>query len=163
MPTLAISTVPLNVVSSKTLLAFRGTGALNTGSSLTVVDWQTTVGVFFQDLDISKNIFHFPASPCNKRHAQCVPSDVGNGQSKFGGDMMRRSRDIRVRAEASAIGRKSRRRRRSQEDDHSRMNSACASQIRLRSDPPFLRNAPTDRQTDRQTPLLYIYRFFSMH
>ena len=31
---------------------------------------------------------------------------------------MRRSRDIRARAEASAIGRKSRRRGRSQEDDH---------------------------------------------
>ena len=32
---------------------------------------------------------------------------------------MRRSRDIRARAEASSIGRKSRRRGRSQEDDHS--------------------------------------------
>ena len=32
---------------------------------------------------------------------------------------MRRSEDIRSRAEASAIGGKSRRRRRSQEDDHS--------------------------------------------
>ena len=31
------------------------------------------------------------------------------------------------------------------------MNSARASQIRPRSDSPSLRNAPTDRQTDRQT------------
>ena len=42
-----------------------------------------------------------------------------------------------------------------------RMNSACASQIRPRSDSLILRNAPTDRhtdrQTDRQTPALYIY------
>ena len=54
----------------------------------------------------------------NKRHAQRVPSDVGNGQSKFGGDTTRRSEDIRARAEASAIGVKWRRRGRSQEDDH---------------------------------------------
>ncbi len=33
------------------------------GSSSTVVDWQTTVGVFFQDPDISKNMFSLPASP----------------------------------------------------------------------------------------------------
>ncbi len=31
------------------------------------------------------------------------------------------------------------------------MNSACASQIRPRSDSPSLRNARTDEQTDRQT------------
>ncbi|XP_062523329.1 uncharacterized protein LOC134198000 [Corticium candelabrum] len=42
----------------------------------------------------------------------------GNEQSKFGGDTMCRSGDIRARAEASAIGGKSRRRGRSQEDDH---------------------------------------------
>ena len=58
---------------------------------------------------------------------------------------MRRSEDIRARAEASAIGRKSRRRGRSQEDDHNLIfdpnEFVCASQIRLRSDSPFLRNA----------------------
>ena len=53
-----------------------------------------------------------------KRHDRRLPSDVRNGQSKFRGDTMRRSRDIRARAEASAISRKSRRRGRSQEDDH---------------------------------------------
>ena len=38
-----------------------------------------------------------------KRYDRRLPSDVRNGQSKFGGDTMRRSRDIRARAEASAI------------------------------------------------------------
>ena len=52
------------------------------------------------------------------RHDRRLPSDVMNGQSKFGEDTMRRSRDIRAREEASAIGRKSGRRERSQEDDH---------------------------------------------
>ena len=46
VPTLVISTVPLNVVTSKTLLAV-----------------QTTVGVFFHNPDISSNIFPFPTSP----------------------------------------------------------------------------------------------------
>ena len=40
-----------------------GNRCIKHGSSSTVIDWQMTVGVFFQDLDISKNIFHFPASP----------------------------------------------------------------------------------------------------
>ena len=79
---------------------------------------------------------------------------------------MRRSRDIRARAEASAIGRKWRRRGEVRKTTtvslSTPMDSACASQIRSRSDSPSLRNAPTDRQTDRQrdrqTPLLYIYR-----
>ena len=60
----------------------------------------------------------FPGVARNKRHARRVPSDVGNGQSEFGGDTIRRSGDIRARAEASAIGGKWRRRGRSQEDDH---------------------------------------------
>ena len=53
-----------------------------------------------------------------KRHDRCLSSDVRNGQSKFGGDTMRRFRDIRARAEASAIGRKSCRRGSSQEENH---------------------------------------------
>ena len=54
----------------------------------------------------------------SRRQNQRLPSDVRNGQSKFDGDTMRRSRDIRERLEASAINRKSRRRGRSQQDDH---------------------------------------------
>ncbi len=107
----------------------------------------------------------FPGVARNKRHAQRVPSDVGNGQSKFDGDTMRRSRDIRARAEAGAIGRNGvvvgEVRKTTTVSLLTRINSACASQIRPRSDSPFLRNARTDRhtdrQTDRQTPLLHIY------
>ena len=40
-----------------------GNRCIKHGSSSTVVDWQTTVGAFFRDPDISKNIFRFPASP----------------------------------------------------------------------------------------------------
>ena len=40
-----------------------GNTCIKHGSSSILVDWQTTVGVFFQDPDISKNIFSFPASP----------------------------------------------------------------------------------------------------
>ena len=40
-----------------------GNRCIKHGRSSTVVDWQTTVGVLFQDPDISKNIFRLPASP----------------------------------------------------------------------------------------------------
>ena len=73
----------------------------------------------FQDPDISKYIFRFPASPAINDMLRAHRADVGNGQSKFGGDTMRRSGDIRARAEASTIGGKWRRRGRSQKDDHS--------------------------------------------
>ena len=43
------------------------------------------------------------------------------------------------------------------------MNSACASQIRPRSDSPSLRNAPTDRQTDRHLSFIYIDLKFGRH
>ena len=43
-----------------------------------------------------------------------------------------------------------------------RMNSVCASQIRLRSDWPFLRNAPTDGHTDRHLSFIYIYIYVYM-
>ena len=70
---------------------------------------------------------------------------------------MRRSRDIRARAEASEIALSWEKSGRCMPTVSlsTGMNSACASQIRLRSDSPFLE---TLQQTDRQTPLLYIYR-----
>ena len=40
-----------------------GNRCIKHGSSSTVVDWQMTVGIFFQDPDISKNTFRFPALP----------------------------------------------------------------------------------------------------
>ncbi len=118
MPTLVISTVPLNVVSLKTLLAFRGIGA----STRQLFDGRRLAndcGRIFSRPGYQQKYLSFPGVARNKRHTRRVPSDVGNGRSKFGGDTMRRSGDIRARAEASAIGRKWRRRGRSQEDDHS--------------------------------------------
>ena len=98
-----------------------------------------------------------------KRHNQHLPSDIRNGQSNFGGDTMRRSRDIRARAKVSAISRKLRRRRRSQEDDHnptfnpnefgvSKPNSA---EIRLAI---FEKRSyrQTHRQTDKHLCFIYI-------
>ena len=74
---------------------------------------------------------------------------------------MRRSRDIRARAEASAIGEKSRRRERSQEDEHNLTFDANEFGVHepnsTRSDSPFLRNAPTDGHTDRQTDTSPLY------
>ena len=105
----------------------------------------------------------FPDVVGNRRHARRVPSDVGNGQSKFGGDTMRRSGDIRARAEASAIGGKRRRRGRSQEDDGGLTFDLNEFGVRERNSAEiglavFERRSyvRTHRQTDTQTPLLYI-------
>ncbi len=80
---------------------------------------------------------------------------------------MRCSGDIRVRAEATAIGRKWRRRWRSQEDDHSLtfdpnefgVRDPNSAEVRLAV---FEKRSygRTDRQTDRQTDTspLYIYK-----
>ena len=76
--------------------------------------------------------------------------------------MMRPSKDICAGAEASVIGGNcvvvGEVRKTTTISLSTGMNSACASQIWLRSDSSFLRNALTDRQTDRQTdtPVLYI-------
>ena len=81
---------------------------------------------------------------------------------------MRRSGDIRARAEASAIGGKWRRRGISQEDDHGltlkinefgvhEPNSAEIGLAAFEKRSYGRTHRQTDRQTDRQTPLLYIY------
>ena len=74
--------------------------------------------IFFQDPDISKNIFRFPASPAINDTLGAYRLTSGTGKCKFSGDTIQRSGDIRARAEASAIGGKWRRRGKSQEDDH---------------------------------------------
>ena len=66
------------------------------GSSSTVVDWQTTVRVFFSRPGYQEKYLLFPSVAHNKRHAQRVPSDVGNGQSKFGGDTIAFRRYLRA-------------------------------------------------------------------
>ena len=57
-----------------------GNRCIKHGSSSTVVDWQTTVGVFFQDPDISKNILRFPPSHAinDTLSAYRLPSGTGS-------------------------------------------------------------------------------------
>ena len=93
-----------------------GERCIKHGSSSTVVDWQTTVSVFFQDPDISKNIFRFPASPEMNDTLSAYRPTSGTGSLN--------SVEIRCAfPEKFARERKrvqSRRRGRCQEDDHSR-------------------------------------------
>ena len=79
---------------------------------------------------------------------------------------MRRSGDIRERSEASAIGGKWRRRGRSQQDDHGLTFDPNEFGVREPNSAKIgvavfekRSNRRTHRQTDRQTPLLYIYRY----
>ena len=125
------------------------------------------MGVFFQDPDISKNIFRLPASPAINNtlgayHPTSGTGSVNSAKIRFGVSEIfarerKRSRSAGNRVIVGEV-------RKTITVSLSRlMNSACASQIRPRSDSPSLRNARTDghtdRQTDRQTPLLYIYRY----
>ena len=162
VPTVVISTVPLNVVCSKTLLAFRGTGASNT-AALRRSQTGKRLCAYFSRPGYQQEYLPFPDVAGNRRHARRVPSDVGNGQSIFGRDTMRRSGDIRARAEASAIGGKRRRRGRSQEDDRGLTFELNEFGVRERNSAEiglavFERRSyvRAHRQTDTQTPLLYI-------
>ena len=70
--------------------------------------WANEVEAFFQDTDNAKVSCVFRRHPL-KRQALRVSCDVRNRQFKVGGDSISRYRDIRPRAEADFIGRKSRR------------------------------------------------------
>ena len=70
----------------KDVAGVSGNRCIKHGSSSTVVDWQTTVAYFFKT-GYHQKYLPFPGVARNKRHARRVPSDVGNGQSKFGGDI----------------------------------------------------------------------------
>ena len=127
------------------------------------------MGVFFQDPDIRKNIFHFPASPAINDTLSVYLPTSGTGSLN----------SVEIRFAIQEIFARKRKRARSAGNGggvgevrkattvslSTLMTSACTSQIRPRSDSPFLRNAPTDGHTDtqtdtqthRQTPLLYIY------
>ena len=100
-----------------------------------------------------------------KRHDLRLQSDVSNGQSKFGGDTMRRSRDIRAsgsecdRQEIASSWEKSGRRPQSHFDENEfGVREPNSAEIRLAV---FEKRSyrRTHRQTDRQTSLLYIYRY----
>ena len=148
-----------------------GNRCIKHGSSSTVVDWQRTVGVFFQDPNISKNMFCFPASPAINDTLSAYRPTSGTGSLN----------SVEIRCAVPEIFARERKRVQSVGNRvvvgqvrktttislSTRMNLACTSQIRLRSDSPFFRNAPTDghtdRQTDRQTDrhlsFIYIIRY----
>ena len=126
------------------------------GSSSTLVDWQTTVGVFFQDPDISKNICSFPTSPAINDTLGAYRPTLGTGSLN----------SVKIRCAVPEIFARERKRAQSAGNGvvvgevrktttvslSTRMNSACASQIRPRSDSPSLRKRSygrTHRQTDR--------------
>ena len=121
------------------------------------------MGVFFQDPDNSKNISRFPESPAinytlsayrltsgtgslNSVEMPCAVPEIFAHERKRVGSAENRVvvGEVRKTTTISLL---------------TPMNSACASKIRLRSDSPFLRNAPTDGHTDRRTDrhLFFMY------
>ena len=161
MPTLAISTVPLNVVVLEDVAGVLGKRCIKHGSSSTVVDWQTTVGVFFQDPDIGKTIFRFPASSTINDTIGAYRPTSGTGglnsveiRCAVPEIFAREWKRVRSAGNRVVVGEV---RKTTIISLLTQMNSACASQIWLRSDSPFLRNALTDGHTDRQTETSAIY------
>ena len=109
------------------------------------------MGVFFQNPDISKNIFRFPASPAINDTLSAYHPTSGTGSLN----------SVEIRCGLPEIFARERKRVQSAGNLvvvgevrktttvslSTEMNSACASQTRPRSDLPFLRNAPTDGQS----------------
>ena len=124
-------------------------------------DWER----IFQDLDISKNIFRFPASPAINDTLGPYRPTSGTGSlnsveiRRAVPEIFARERK-RVRSAGNGVG-VGEVRKATTVSLSTLMNSACASQIRPRSDSPSLRNASTDRHTDIQTgrhlSFIYIY------
>ena len=134
----------LCVVTSKTLLALRETGV----STVVALDRRKRAndcGASFKTRIYAKNV-SFSDVACNKRHAPRVPFDVGNGQFKLCADPIGRYRDIRARIETGSRRVPSARnsvaagevRKTTTALLSTSMDSVCASQIRWRSDSPFL-------------------------
>ena len=135
-----------------------GNRCIKHGSSSTVVDWQTTVGVFFQDPDISENIFRFPASPAINDTLSAYRPTSGTG--------ILNSVEIRCavpeifareRKRVRSAG-KWRRHGRSQEDDHSLTFDSNEFGVREPNSAEIgltvfekRSNRRTQRQTDTQT------------
>ena len=141
----------------KDVAGVSGNRCIKHSSSSTVVDWQTTVGIFFQDPHISKNIFRFPASPAINDTLSTYRPMSGTGSLN--------SVEIRCAVpEIFACKRKrvrSCRRGRSQKDDHILtfdpnefgVHEPNSAEIGL-----AVFEKRSYRRTRRQTPLLYIYR-----
>ncbi len=136
--------------------AVSGNRCIKHGSSSTVVDWQTTVGVFFRDPDISKNTFRFPASPAINDMLSAYHPTSGTGSLN----------SVEIRCAVPEIFTRerkrvrSRRRGRSQEDDHSLTFDPNEFGVREPNSAKIglavLRNAPTDGHTDRHLCFMFI-------
>ena len=123
------------------------------------------MGVFFQDPDISKNIYRFPASPA-------INDTLSAYRPTSGTSSLNLAKIRRVVPEIFASERKRARsagnhivvgevRKTTTVSLSTGMNSVCASQIRPRSDLPFLRNARMDGHTDRHLYFIYIDIYIS--
>ena len=71
-----------------------GNRCIERGSSSTGVDRQNDCGRIFSRPGDQQEYLPFPDVARNKRHAQYILSDVGNGQFKFSADPIRRYGDI---------------------------------------------------------------------
>ena len=142
-----------------------GNRCIKHGSCSTVVDWQTTVSVFFQHPDISKYIFPFPTSPAIKDTLGAYRPTSGTGslnsveiRCAVPETFARERKRVRSAGNRVVVGEV---RKTTTISLSTRMNSTCVSQIRPRSDLPFSINAPTngqaERQTDRQTDTFVLY------
>ena len=111
-------------------------------------------GRIFQDPDISKNIFRFPASPAINDTLSGYRPTSGSGilnsveiRCAFPEIIVRERKGVRSAENGVVVVEV---RKTTTDSLSTGMNSACASQIRPRSDSPSLRNAPTDGHTDIQ-------------
>ena len=118
-----------------------GNRCIERGSSSTVMDGQTTVGAFFQDPDISKNIFRFPASPAINDTLSAYRPTSGTGslnsvqiQYAVTEIIARERRRVQSAGNRVVAGEV---RKMTTASLSTSMDSACASQIRRRSDLPF--------------------------
>ena len=135
-----------------------GNRCIKHGSSSTVVDWQMTVGVFFQDTDISKNIFRFPASLAINDTLSAYHPTLGTGSLNLV-EIQCAVPEIFTRERKQV---RSHRCRRSQEDDHSLTFDPNEFGVRKPNSAEIglaVLEKRSNRRTHRQTPLLYIYRF----
>ena len=139
-----------------------GNRCIKHGSSSAVVDWQTSVGAFFQDPDMSKNIFRFPVSPKINDTRSAYRTTSGTGSLNLV-EIGCAVPEIFVRERKRVP---SRRRGRSQEDDHSLTFDANEFGVRELTSAEIglaVFEKSSNRQTHGQTPLLYIYIYIYIY
>ena len=91
-------TVSLDVVTLKRLLLLQRIVVANM-AAIQFTHWQKKLAVFFKDPDLLNNMFLLSM-------LLVIDDEVRNGQLKFGGDLVRYSREICARVETGSIGKK---------------------------------------------------------